>query len=64
MASERLNISPAVLKKGNEFEERLHDIELRQCVTDFELLMVGWFVGFYGISTFVVYLMPNPFLCK
>ena len=20
-----------------------------------------WFVGFYGISTFVGYLMPNPF---
>ena len=26
--------------------------------------LVGWFVGFYGISTFVGYLMPNPFLCK
>ena len=24
----------------------------------------SWFVGFYGISTFVGYLMPNPFLCK
>ena len=23
-----------------------------------------WFVGFYDISTFVVYLMPNPFLCN
>ena len=23
-----------------------------------------WFVGFYDISTFVGYLMPNPFLCK
>ena len=23
-----------------------------------------WFVEFYGISTFVGYLMPNPFLCK
>ena len=23
-----------------------------------------WFVGFYGISTFVGYLMPNPFLCE
>ena len=22
--------------------------------------MVGWFVGFYGISTFVGYLTPNP----
>ena len=23
-----------------------------------------WFDGFYGISTLVGYLMPNPFLCK
>ena len=23
-----------------------------------------WFVGFYGISTFVGYLTPNPFLCE
>ena len=23
-----------------------------------------WFVGFYGISALVSYLMPNPFLCK
>ena len=22
---------------------------------------VGWLVGFYGISTFAGYLMPNPF---
>ena len=26
--------------------------------------LVGWLVGFYGISTFVGYLTPNPFLCK
>ena len=31
---------------------------------DNEMLVVGWFVGFYGISTFVDYLTPNPFLCK
>ena len=24
----------------------------------------GWLVGFYGISAFVGYLTPNPFLCK
>ena len=23
-----------------------------------------WLFGFYGISNFVGYLMPNPFLCK
>ena len=26
--------------------------------------LVGWFVGFYGISTFVGDLTPNPFLCR
>ena len=25
-------------------------------------LFIGWLVGFHGISTFVGYLMPNPFL--
>ena len=25
------------------------------------ILMVGWLVGFYGISTFAGYLTPNPF---
>ena len=29
-----------------------------------ELVVLGCFVGFYGISTFVGYLTPNPFLCK
>ena len=29
-----------------------------------ELDGLVWFVGFYGISTFVGYLTPNPFLCK
>ena len=24
--------------------------------------LVGWLFGFYGVSTFVGYLMPNPFL--
>ena len=27
-------------------------------------LLVDWFVGFYGISLFVGYLTPNPFLRK
>ena len=26
--------------------------------------MMVWFLGFYGISTFVGYLTPNTFLCK
>ena len=32
---------------------------------DFLSWLVGWLVGWiYGISTFVGYLMQNPFLCK
>ena len=31
-------------------------------VVTVSIIKVGWFVGFYGISTFVGYLMPNPFL--
>ena len=27
-------------------------------------VLVGWLVGFYGISTFVDYLMPNQFNTK
>ena len=30
----------------------------------FRFWLVGWSVGFYDISTFAGYLMPNPFLCK
>ena len=26
--------------------------------------LVGWLVGIYGISTFLGYLIPNPFLYK
>ena len=29
-----------------------------------KILGLVWFGGFYGISTFVGYLTPNPFLCK
>ena len=29
-----------------------------------DTVMVGWLVGFYGVSTFEGYLTPNPFLCK
>ena len=28
------------------------------------MVWLVWFVGFYGISTFVGYFTPNPFLCK
>ena len=29
-----------------------------------KILIDGWFVVFYGISTFVGYLTPNPLLCE
>ena len=28
------------------------------------IFLIGWLFGFYGISTFVGYLLPNPFLYK
>ena len=40
------------------------------CVVKFECVwilvgwLVGWLVEFYGISTFIGYLIPNPFLYK
>ena len=39
------------------------DIFIMACVF-FIMTLVGWLVGFYGISTFVGYLTPNPFLWK
>ena len=29
-----------------------------------QIILYDWLVGFYGISTFVGYLIPNSFLCK
>ena len=39
------------------------DLELK-FLKHIEFQGLVWFVGFYGISTFVGYLTPNPFLCK
>ena len=33
-------------------------------VSLFKCIGLVWFGGFYGISNFVGYLTPNPFLCK
>ena len=41
----------------------LDDLEVRGPVVTIDDGLV-WFVWFYGISTFVGYLTPNPFLCK
>ena len=42
---------------GEEARQQLH----KNAASNIGLV---WFVGFYGISTFVGYLTPNPFLCK
>ena len=38
--------------------KEIYSVSINRC------LLVGWLVGFYGISTFVGYLTLNPFLCK
>ena len=43
---------PGAMNGWEEWRERIRDIHL------------VWFVWFYGTSTFVGYLTPNPFLCK
>ena len=43
----------------------LYEIQkIALCRTAHLFRLVGWLVGFYGILTFVGYLMPNPFLYK
>ena len=37
---------------------------LERGMEELEIRWLVWFVGFYGISTFVGYLTPNLFLCK
>ena len=37
---------------------------INKCSGPLECVDLVWFVWFYGISTFVGYLTPNPFLCK
>ena len=43
----------------------MHDKNMKAmvCSPDDETFF-DWLVEFYGISTFVGYLTPNPFLCK
>ena len=39
-------------------------VNLRESTYSEATLMVGWVVRFYGISTIIGYLTPNPFLYK
>ena len=42
----------------------MDQIELFDIENECKQMTCCWFLGFYGISTFGGYLMPNPFLCK
>ena len=59
------------LKAASYFLKNRKDIikELEKQITYYRSMHskesgLVWFVRFYGISTFVGYLTPNPFLCK
>ena len=39
-------------------------LKTREAVFSINYKMDGWLLGFYGISTFVGYITPNPFLYK
>ena len=64
-------INTILLTKTDKYESRFFtskDIEDKLEVVMFSLDLdknfIDWLFGFYGISTFVSYLTPNPFLCK
>ena len=43
----------------------LEDLEIKGRAETIQTpALLVWFVWFYGISTFVGYSTPNPFLCK
>ena len=48
----------------NNPRELIRSIATDKGVSAFLIRMIGWLFGFYGISTLVGYLMPNPFLHK
>ena len=53
------------LKTNNLYEQiKTNFISKLNGVISFIFLVLVWFVGVYGISTLVVYLTPNTFLCK
>ena len=57
-----------ILSKWKKKQEILFNFWLSRKMQKHEIVFLtrwlGWFVGFYGISTFVGYLTPNPFLYK
>ena len=45
-------------------ETYIHDLIINEPQMKILVVLIGWLVGFYGIPTFVRYLMPNLFLYK
>ena len=54
------------IHKSKEISKVDTHVEIRGILLrrEYSTRLIGWFVGFHGISTFVGYLMPNLFLCK
>ena len=61
-----LVLATSLGEKNSKFRRVLLCLKIDTChiLPIVERLDKGWFVWFYGISTFVGYLTPNPFLCK
>ena len=57
-----MNIKDKLSKKCQFFNlnETKPEFQINDILTEYWFSLV-WFVGFYGISTFVGYLTPNPF---
>ena len=55
---------PKCSDQSNKDEDTSLDNSWNNENTSFRNFTQGWLVGFYGISTFEDYLMPNPFLYK
>ena len=47
-------------KIGFENTEEITNIKLQFCQSELQIITSYGLVGFYGISTIVGYLMPNP----
>ena len=57
---QKLKKKEIFLLQENSFVIALWNIQESQNILHFKWL-VGWFVGFYGISTYIGYLTPNRF---
>ena len=64
-SSEAATTKRGILSQNSrEFDRAVPCVCLWQLRGEYSLRSCYWLVGFYGISTFVGYLTPNPFLCN